>query len=50
MEDLEVATIGSGAVALLRLFRELWEHKVISMEWKHSVIIPITRRRTGWTI
>ena len=29
VEELEVATIGSGAKALFRLFREIWEHQVI---------------------
>ena len=38
MAELEAATIGSGAEALLIL---LWE-------WKHSVIFPIHKKRTSW--
>ena len=40
VEEMEEATLGSGVEVLLRLFREIWEHKVIPMEWKHSAIIP----------
>ena len=39
VEELEAATIGSGAKALLRIFREIWKYEVIPTEWKHSVII-----------
>ena len=45
VEELEVAAIGSGAEVLLRLCREIWEHKVIPTEWKHSVIILIHKKK-----
>ena len=32
VERLEAATIGSESEELLRLFREIWEHEVISIE------------------
>ena len=42
MEELEVATKVSGAMAL---FIEMWEHKMIPTERKHSVIIPICKKK-----
>ena len=45
VEELEVTTIGSGAKALLRLFREIWEHEMLPTEWKHSVIILIHKKK-----
>ena len=45
VEKLEAATIGSGAKALLRLFREIWEHEVIPTEWKYPAIIPIYKKK-----
>ena len=36
VKKMEAATIGSGAEALLRPFRRIWEHKVTPTEWKHS--------------
>ena len=44
VEELEVATIGTGAEVLLRLYREIWEHEVNPMEWKHSVMISIHKK------
>ena len=38
VKELEAATISSRAEALLRLFREIWEHEVIPTKWKHSVV------------
>ena len=45
VEELEVDIIGSGADVLLSLFGETWEHKVIPIEWKHSVIISIHEKK-----
>ena len=45
VEELKVATIDSGAKALLRLFREIWEHEVIPTEWKYPAIIPIHKKK-----
>ena len=45
VEELKVATIDSGAKALLRLFREIWEHEVIPTEWKYPAIIPIYKKK-----
>ena len=45
VEELGTATIGSGAEMLLRVFREIWEHEVTPTEWKHSVIIPIHKKK-----
>ena len=44
VEDLEAAIIGSGAEALLRLFRKICEYKEI-MKGKHSVTIPIHKKK-----
>lgn len=49
VEKLEVATIDSRAEALLRLFREIWEHRVIPTEWKHRVIIHIYKTKDKLT-
>ena len=32
VEELEAATIGSGAKVLLKLFGEIWEHEVLPTE------------------
>ena len=42
---MQEATLGSGVEALLRLFREIFKHKVIPMEWKHSAIIPEHKKK-----
>ena len=47
VEELEAATIGSRAEALLRLFIEIWEHEVIPTEWKHRVIIHIYKKKVN---
>ena len=39
VEEMKAATIGSGAEALLRLFKEIWEHEVIP-----TVIISIHKK------
>lgn len=45
LEEVEPATTELGTNTLLRIFKEIWEHIVICMEWKHSVIIPILKKK-----
>lgn len=45
VEELEAATIVSGPGVFVRLFREIWKHKVIPTDWKQSTIITIYKNK-----
>lgn len=45
VEELEAATLGTGLQELHRLFTAIWDQEEIPTEWKHSVIVPIYKKK-----